>query len=643
MVSYDARRRQRGDGMGTFEGQGANRTSRATSLALMALLAAAASVFPAMDPDTYFHLAIGRDIASAGWVPRTESLCFWAEGEPFVNHEWLFDLAAWWAYDVGGEIGVSVLRALLSGLLFALAGMLALRLGAAPSMAFAAAVTFLPIYRMSLEVRPHLAAYALAAACLLVIINRPVTWARTLGLAALTVLWANTHGSFPLAVAIAGLWVLMPSTGDSTPGPERLRRLGVTGVVALATLVNPWGIGLIETVLHHTDRRILDLVPEWWPVSWGDLPAFDALFLALIGGTLLSFLSRANRTRLADLALVLLFLIPAATSQKFTLGLAVGLGPVLAANGTRALAGNPRWAGRLGLGLSAAALGIAVTLSSAIPPGPRLGPGFDRDQTPADALAWAADVGLHGRWFQPIDQGGFLAWAGTDTRPIVDGRTYVHGVDRILAYVGALADPDAFRRMHRTLAFDAVLADYHDPAFPRLVEALRTDPAWTLGWLDSRFAVFLPTRAVIASQERVKAFTALRPEASPLYLFDLDPATAQAARAEASRVESTPQGRELAWLAQGLLDLRGAGLGWEPMAALSRNADPAACEQAESRLALLVTRRPDVPMYRYFLAIAQACGGRCAEASRHLERIPDFPDARRLARRIAQGECGLNP
>lgn len=629
--------------MGTIEGQGTKWTTRAIGLALMALLAAAASLFPAMDPDTYFHLAIGRDIASAGWVPRTESLCFWAEGEPFVNHEWLFDLAAWWAYELGGDIGVSVLRAGLSAMLFALAGMLALRLGATLPMAFAASVAFLPIYRMSLEVRPHLAAYALAAACLLVVVHRPVTWSRTLGLAALTVLWANTHGSFPLAVAIAGLWVLMPPAGDLKPGPERLRRLGAAGAVALATLVNPWGIGLIETVLHHTDPRILELVPEWWPVSWGDLPAFDALFLALVGGTLVSFLSRANRTRLSDLAMALLFLIPAATSQKFTLGLAVGLGPVLAANGTRVLAGNPRVARRLGLGLSAAALGVAVILSAAIPPGTRLGPGFDRDQTPADALAWAADVGLHGRWFQPIDQGGFLAWAGTDTRPVVDGRTYVHGVDRILAYVGALADPEAFRRMHRALDFNAVLADYHDPAFPRLVDALQTDPAWTLGWLDSRFAVFVPTRIADSSLGRIKAFTALRPEANPLYLFELDPVTAQAARAEATRVDTAPQGRELALLAEGLLDLREAGLGWEPLAALSPQATRPACKRAESHLTTLVNRRPDVPMYRYFLAIAQACDGRCVEAKHQLERIPDFPDARRLEHRIVQGECGVNP
>jgi hypothetical protein len=624
--------------MGTSEGRGIRRAAWAALLAI-ALAGALASVFPAQDPDTYFHLAIGREIAAAGTVPRTETLCFWAQGEPFVNHEWLFDLMAWGAYDLGGDLGVTAFRALLSGGLFALAALLALRLGASPAFAFSSIVAFLPIFRMSLEVRPHLAAYLLAAASLLVVTGRRAGVGRIAALAGLAVLWANTHGSFPVALAIAGLWVVMP-TGEAADGlRERLRRASSVVAVALATLLNPWGIDLIGTVLHHTDRRILDLVPEWWPVAWGDLPAFDGLFLALIAGTLLSFLPRPNRGRVADLGLVLLFLVPAAVSQKFTLGMAVGLSPVLAGHATRALAPDPRRSRWVAAGLLVLALGSALLLSPRIPPGARVGVGFDRAQTPADAMAWAQRHDLQGRWFVPVDQGGFLAWAVPGMRPVLDGRTYVHGVDRVLAYVGALADPANFQRMHDALRFDGVLADYLDPAFPRLVEALRDDPAWILAWIDSRFAVFVPATVAAASNGRIQGFEILRPTANPLYLFDLTADEVARIQAEIDRVRAAPQGRGLSLLADGLLALREAGLGWAPGEALVAGADPVVCARAGEHLTALVASRPDVPMYRYFQAIALACQGRCARAAEALSRIPGFPDARVLARRIANGEC----
>ncbi len=615
------------------------RRAALVALLLVAAVGAVAAVFPAQDPDTYFHLAIGREIAAAGTVPRTETLCFWAEGEPFVNHEWLFDLAAWGAFNAGGEFGVAAFRSVLSAALFLLAGLLALRLGASPGIAFASLVAFIPIFRMSLEVRPHLAAYILAAASLLVVTGRRASPGRIAALAGLAVLWANTHGSFPIAVAIAALWVVMPVAGNR-PQHERLFRLSAVGVVAVATLANPWGFGLIQTVLHHTDRRILELVPEWWPVAWGELPAFDVLFLVLVVAALASFLPRPNRGRVADLGLLLLFLVPAAISQKFTLGLAVGVSPVLAANVTRALGASERRHLRVGVGLSAVAIGCALLLSPAIPPGARLGCGSDRALIPADAMAWARDLDLHGRWFAPIDQGGFLNWSSPGMRPLIDGRTYVPGVDRVLAYVGALADPGNFRRMHEALRFDAVLADYHDPAFPRLVEALRDDPSWMLAWLDSRFAVFVPAAAAEASSGRVQAFVGLRPQANPLYLFELDAAATDRARAEIARVRLVPQGQDLARLSEGLLDLRDAGVGWAPSDALATGADAATCARAEADLAALVVSRPDVPMYRYFWAISLACQGRCAEAATELARIPAFPDARTLGKRIATGACG---
>lgn len=589
-----------------------------------------AALFPSLDPDTYFHLAAGRDIATTGVIPRTETLCFWAAGEPFINHEWLFDLLAWWSFDFGGEIGVSLFRATLSGLLFLLAALVAFRLEAVWWATLATSIAFLPIFRPSLELRPHLAGYTLAAAVLLVLLNKNVTIWRTIALIIIAVVWANSHGSFPLVVPLIILWALMPVTKQDH-ALERPKRLGVAALAGLSTLINPWGFGLIETVVYHTDSKITAMVPEWWPISWGEQPAFDALLLALIAGTLLSFLPKKNRLRFAEIGLVLLFLIPAVKSQKFVLGLAVGLAPVMAANLSRVL--NFRLTTKLSI--SAASVLIAGLAGSVIHPSTSFGFGFDKTEAPFDAIDWASKANVGGKWFNPFDRGGFLAWSGQ--KPILDGRAYVHGTDRILNFVSALANPLNFQQMHRVLGFDAVLVDYHDTAFPVLTEYLLQSNDWALVWLDNRFAIFVP--ASKAQSLDLPTFKVLLPQANPLYLFDLPDSDVAKARAETDGPSQSTLGKPLSLLVKGLLDLKEAGLGWAPIDAIKSPTKPEFCKTAADSLKQLVSLEPDTPMYRYFWAISLVCNDQCEEALHQVNKIQDFPDAKGLKILIERGEC----
>src|SRR5690349_4150504 len=44
------------------------------------------------EPDTWWHLAVGRWIAEHHAVPRTEPLSWTLGGTPWINIPWLFDL-----------------------------------------------------------------------------------------------------------------------------------------------------------------------------------------------------------------------------------------------------------------------------------------------------------------------------------------------------------------------------------------------------------------------------------------------------------------------------------------------------------------------------------------------------------------------
>jgi hypothetical protein len=606
-------------------GQGSRGAAAAVLAA--AVMGALAAAHPSADPDVWFHLALGRQMAEAGGIPATESLCAVSEGRPFTNHEWLYDAALWGLHDGAGEAGWLALRLAGAAVLAGLAAALALRLGASPAAAVVAVLLAVPVVRPWLADRPHVAAYALALVLvhLLWARGRP-GWGRVAALAAVAALWANVHGSFPLAVVLAALRVARPGTGESAR--DRAAWGGAAAAVAAATLLNPWGIGLYATVAHHRGP-VYRMLSEWAPWPWGQDPVRDACFGLLAAGAAAGFLLRGRRRAFDEMALLGAFLVPALVAEKFVPGLLVGAVPVLAAHGTAS--------GAFRRPLLAAAVAVAlVGACLAVPPGATLRAGMDYAEQPREAMAFATGAGLSGRLFHPFNAGGYVAFAGAPSlQSFVDGRLYIHDEAGVRAYLDAVADYGAFRALQARFAFAAVMADRQDAMMAPLVAGLAADPAWRLAWLDDRFALWIPagTRPDLAS------FAALRAGTDPRYLFDGALAGEAAVAAEAARVEATGRGRETARLARGLVALRRAGLSWAPGDALRAPADPAACGAAEADLGSLAADRPDVAMFGYFHAAALACLGRCDEAAAAARAAAAFPDARDLVRRLAAGGC----
>ncbi len=600
-------------------------------IGLLAAAAAAMAAYPSGDPDVFFHLAAGRDLVESGRFPDTEPFCLVSAGRPFRNHEWGFDALLWLSHDAMGPAGVTVFKAGLAACLFVLAALVGVRLGAPAARVAALGLLFLPLFRGHLEARPHLAGYALAAGTVLVLLGLREGRRANLGwFAAILVVWTNVHGSFPLGLVLWGV-VTAASFLDRGP-PVGWPLLAAGPAAALATLLNPWGPDLWAVVWHHADPAYRDLIPEWKPVAWGESPVADALFLLLVGAALLSFLPRSNRARVERLGVLLAFLVPAALSAKFTLGLAVGAVPVLAANLSVLAAASGRAFRVLLWGTAAAS---ALFLPPHLPPGSGPGIGLDLRAHPAAVVRFAREHGVAGRVFAPFHEGGYFEYAGhADLRPFVDGRAYVHGLEGIRRYLGALADYRAFRDLHAVFRFDVVIADLLDPSFPRLLAGLAGDPAFALVFLDDRYAVFLPAAMRPA---RVVPFRIVRPLTDPRYLVSLPDEALPEARAEVARVLAVPEGEVLGRLLSGVLGLREAGGGVGPDL-VRPPGERGPCAAAAGDFEVLARRRPDVPMFRYFLAKALACAGRCDEARSEAARAaPDFPDARRLLE--ALGRC----
>src|SRR2546423_2101360 len=84
---------------------------------VLAGLAAFAATRPAVsDSDFFWHLAIGRDIATHG-VPRVDVYSWTVAGKAVLPDQWLGEFLLYAAYAVGSWTGTIALRALAIGAL----------------------------------------------------------------------------------------------------------------------------------------------------------------------------------------------------------------------------------------------------------------------------------------------------------------------------------------------------------------------------------------------------------------------------------------------------------------------------------------------------------------------------------------------
>lgn len=212
-------------------------------------------LFPAWDFDFWWHLRTGQLIWQNGAVPRADWFTYTAPDAPWIDLQWLFELALAGLYALGGVSLVTVVKALCGALT------VALPLGLARPRTLPGAVAVLlwigPAIVLTgrLYERPEAPTLFFLAAFLAVAhaaADRPrLLWA----LPAIELVWVNTHGLFVLGPAVlAMLWVdrglaaLRPTSSSWTIGPGGADRaayapralLGPTLATGAACLANPY-------------------------------------------------------------------------------------------------------------------------------------------------------------------------------------------------------------------------------------------------------------------------------------------------------------------------------------------------------------------------------------------------------------------
>jgi len=545
-------------------------------LAVIAALGLIAGSFAIANTSIGWHLASGNWVLDHRAVPRDDPFSTTAEGTPWIDHEWGFQVLLAAVERLGGAPLLVLTRALMVAALAVMLLVWGLRSGLSPPAATVLAALCLYGARIRFFLRPELATLLLAPAVVWVFLHRHERAGRwwPLAIGVLMAAGANLHaGILVVPPLLAGLLAAESAQWLWTrrgPRPIASGALGLA-VAAAAPVLNPYGWRLYRVPIEIAHLVGLPHIPnpEWISPTFRDVPP---LYVAI--GVGLALLAVRER-RLARWALLLMASALALRYVRnvglFFALLPIAVAPALASlpalGRSGAAARRPAWR------LVAAALAALVVASMTAQPGRRPALSFSDRFYPVRALAFIEQQGLAGApLYNDVRFGGFLIRHFYPQRKaFLDDRNEIH--EPLLAEIHAIlgsSDPQAWQAMLDRYGVEVALLRYNPPftvARPdgqtigrRGFSALWfPDERWALlYWDDTAMVLVDRTTADPALIER-QAYRVVRPDDAEALLGAIaaDPALRPAAAAELARkLEEQPDCERALALSEQLLASR---------------------------------------------------------------------------------------
>ncbi len=263
--------------------------------------------------DLAYHVRAGLQILSTQAIPRLDTYSFTAAGRPWFDQQWLSQVAFAGAWKAGGWPTILALGSLIVstgvGALYLACRWQGARVRTAVSLSLGGFLLALP----NLNIRPQIFAVALFTITLWLLASRRAHPWRLAVIPGLTVIWANMHGSFPLAVLLVGL-ALATDLLERDMRSAKRTALALAGTV-LATAMTPFGPHVWSYVwVILRDPQIRKDITEWEP------PKLDSLaggaFWVSVGVTVGLGWFRRVHLRVVDALAVLAFGFMAAQAGR---------------------------------------------------------------------------------------------------------------------------------------------------------------------------------------------------------------------------------------------------------------------------------------------------------------------------------------
>jgi len=216
--------------------------------------------------DLAYQIRAGEVMLDTGSVLRTDTFTYTVGGEPWLNQQWGAQVALAAVFRLGGWPLLDLTRAALVAITCLFIYRACRANEATPRLASVLTLAgWLVGSQIVTMLRPQQFAFALFAATLWAIATRHEHPYRVWLVPALVVVWANVHGSFPLAIAVlTGAWL------EDRRGDVRLAKtlVAAAGLSIIASFVNPYGPGVWRYVVELSTHPIVSRrVAEWGPPS----------------------------------------------------------------------------------------------------------------------------------------------------------------------------------------------------------------------------------------------------------------------------------------------------------------------------------------------------------------------------------------
>lgn len=453
------------------------------------------------DGDVARHLVLGRHVMEHG-VVFPDPFSHTRAGETFVAYEWLAEVVLASAEGVAGLPGVVGLAALLIATSMLLVA-LVLRHRIEPLYSIPAVFGVAVLTGPHWIARPHLFTFVCLSLLLYLVSWRqretadrrlsPISTAvGLLVLFALFALWANLHPGFLYGVVILAAF-LTGAVLDRTWTPSQA--VVTLGAAVAGTLLNPLGVNLHTSILHHLeDRRAFALVQEFDPLSitsgYGSIFLLSVAMVSVLlvrrrricWAALLPFIAAATATFAAQRngPLFALFALPLAL-ESVADQLQGWKTPRIAEFRARLSDDDRRGSTAIWVAVGVVAIGsftLATSMRPSLyPPASRFSP----DVFPVEAVGVAHREMLDDRtMFNSYDWGGYLLYAWPEQRIFIDGMANFFGSALMDEYVDILTAQEGWEDQVRARGVDLILVP---PAAP-VVRESQESGEWRVVYQD---------------------------------------------------------------------------------------------------------------------------------------------------------------